>query len=204
MRVAALDGEDPGDGRGDRDGARHRRGRRTLAMAVVAAVVLIAAIAVLASRTHDATVDDLAVAGGSTTTSPSTTPATIAVEAPTTEAITDVSVDDTPPADSTEPPTDPTTTDTTPPTPVPSIQLALNDSQQPQTYTAPFPQLTWSTSGVASVLVTGPAVGNAGLPSTSLGGSVCGVPRPGLRDALRLPTRQLRLRAHGLSTRPGT
>jgi RNA polymerase sigma factor (sigma-70 family) len=159
-----------GDGRRPGDGSSHRRLRRTLAMALVAAVVLVAAVAVLASRTHDATVDDLAITAGSLPT-PTTTPATIAVETAPTEAITDASVEP-PSTASTEPPADPSTTDTTPPA-APTIVFTLAPNPRPPTYVGDeFPILTWSVAGAASVRVEGPVDGEVEVLSSDPAGSL--------------------------------
>ena len=144
-----------GEHRGDGSRRGPRRGRRLTTMAIVAVVILIAVTVALASHVHDPTVDTVAADVSTTMPTTASTPPTIAVESPTTEAVTDVSVDE-PPSTQTTVPADGSISTTVPP-PAPVLDLVLNPTSRPQTYTA-FPVLRWSVTGAAGAGSRGPRV----------------------------------------------
>ena len=174
----AMDGSEfgSGDGHGSdghetKDGPRRApRRARVAGMVAVAAVVLVAAVVALASRTDDATLDELEVAASSslTTTTSTSTPTTIAVAPPESTQPELVAPEPVPTPESTEPPS---AAPPPPPDPGPapvSINLSLTPSQAPTSYLGPdFPVLSWSVADAASVRVEGPLNGAPALLSTA-------------------------------------
>jgi hypothetical protein len=147
-------------------------------MAAVAAVVLVAVVVALASRTDDATVDELATGAGSTVSSEATTtvpPTSSSDPSPPSSSVADTPIETPPPA-SIEPPTSDPSPTTPPPPPPPAlmIDVRLSGSPAPLSYVMDedAPHLDWRVVGAASVRVEGRAQNQPAVLSEQPGGDV--------------------------------